>query len=374
MSIRRRRGWLSAIVLSLVMTGTGSLAGPVSAAEFRFSAGAWIDAAMSANSFMPAIGQLAQVVAGPSQVSYSGKLTVLLVGSDFRPGGGNGERLDSIMVVSINPATDRIHAASIPRDTARIPLPPSLGGGVYSGKINGMFKTFKKQLGGNRNAALERFKLVIEHTLASNIDYVGYLRFTGFDRLVDETNGVLTSIPNEIRDPKYIDKPGWPTGAKFEVHTSPKALLGGGSAERCYGGYPKPVTNWGPVMDCKRAIVYVRTRKGSIVGVGSNNDWKRAARQQRFVYDAIQRVLSQGQSAAGQLVQKKNSYPSEIYTDMPTTAGDISQMFNLLSGASLGPTAVFGPSTYATHIKGTSKYELKLTAVRNWCDLYFDNT
>ena len=370
MSIRRRRGWLSALALSAIIAGSGSLAGPVSAQEFRFNASTWIKAAMSANTFFPALGDVAQIVAGPSQVNYTGRLTVLLVGSDFREGGGNGERLDSIMIVSVNPANGDISAASIPRDTGRIPLP---GGGVFTGKINGMFKSFKKQSGGNRNVALNKFKEVIEHVIGANIDYVGFLRFNGFDRMVDEAGGVLTAIPNEIRDPKYIDKPGWPTGAKFAVHTSPKALLKGATTERCYGGYPKPVSNWGPVMDCKRAIVYVRSRKGSIVGVGSNTDFKRAARQQRFLVDAIIRVLGGGQGMAQDMRSLMTSHPSEIYTDMPSSNADITQMFNILSGANLAHSVVFGPSTYSSHISGTSKYELKLTAVRNWANLYFDD-
>jgi anionic cell wall polymer biosynthesis LytR-Cps2A-Psr (LCP) family protein len=373
MITRRKRGWLSSIVLSAIVAGSGSLAGPVSAAEFRFNPGAWLEAAMDANAAFPALGNVAQIVAGPSQVSYNGKLTVLLVGSDFRAGHSNGERLDSIMVVSVNPANDQISAASIPRDTARIPFPPQFGGGEYKGKINGIFKYFKKQ-GNTRNVALDKFKQVVEHVLDIKIDYVGFLRFNGFDKLVDEVGGVLTSIPNEIRDPKYIDKPGWPTGAKFEVHTSPKALLKGATAQRCFGGYPKPVTNWEPVMDCKRALVYVRSRKGSIVGCCGSSDYKRAARQQKFVFDAIQRVLSQGGSSTGNdLVDVMNANSTEIYTSLPTSSGDVTQLVNLLSGTTLAHTVVFSPSTYAAHIGGTSANRLKLDVVRAWCDQWFDD-
>lgn len=107
MSIRRRRGWLSAVALATVLTGSGSLAGPVSAAQFRFNPGPWTDLAMTANAYFPQIGQAAQALAGPSQLSYSGKLTVLLVGSDHRDGGGNGERFDTIMVMAINPSNFR---------------------------------------------------------------------------------------------------------------------------------------------------------------------------------------------------------------------------------------------------------------------------
>lgn len=369
MKNRRRRSWLTAIALATVLTGSGSLAGPVSANQFRFNPGPWLDLAMGANQYFPVIGQVAQAVVGPSQISYSGKLTVLLVGSDHRP--NSGERLDTIMVMSVNPATNpnTISAVSIPRDMARIPIPSQYGGGTYNGKINGMISYFKNQTGGNRGAALDRFELTIEQLLQINIDYVAYIRFNGFDALVDEVGGVYSNIPAEIRDPKYIDKPGWPTGAKFLANSN--ALLKGGAAPRCYGGYPKPVTNWGPVMNCTRALVYVRSRKGTI-GSGTNNDYKRAARQQKFVVEAMKRVVNQGSAEAYAVRTKANSMPSDFYTDMPTSNGDVLQMFNLLSGASFTQSKVFSPPTYATHISGTSKNQLKLDVVRNLCNSYFD--
>ncbi|MEX2547338.1 MAG: hypothetical protein WD830_06060 [Chloroflexota bacterium] len=44
--------------------------------------------------------------------------------------------------------------------------------------------------------------------------------------------------------------------------------------------------------------------------------------------------------------------------------------FNRLDGAYVGAHVVFAPSTYSTHIRGTSSYQLKLDAVRNWAALY----
>ena len=122
--------------------GVGQLAGPVSASEFRFSPGAWLDLASRMDPFVPFLDDAARAAAGENALNYSGKLTVLLVGSDWRP--NSGERLDTIMVMSID-SSKNIKAVSIPRDSARIPIAPSLGGGNYHGKINGMFKYFKNQ-------------------------------------------------------------------------------------------------------------------------------------------------------------------------------------------------------------------------------------
>jgi anionic cell wall polymer biosynthesis LytR-Cps2A-Psr (LCP) family protein len=353
-----------------VITGSGSLAGPVSANEFQFRAGPWVDLALGASKFIPALGPIAEAVSR-SQLNYSGKLTVLLLGSDWRSN-SSGERLDTIMVMSID-ANKRIKAVSIPRDSARIPIAPSLGGGTYNGKINGMIQFFKNQAGGNRNAGLARFQTQVAFLLGIKIDYLAYVRFDGFDALVDKVGGVPTNIPNELRDPKYIDKPGWPTGAKFRAASS--ALLKGGSAPRCYGGYPKPVSNWSPVMNCTRAIVYVRSRKGKLVGCCTNNDYKRAARQQKFVFDAIKRVTDGYTSLPSGLRPLANSRPLDIYTTIPSSS-DIA-MWNKLNGSSFNPSTdsrVFSPTTYASRIRGTSSNQLNLTAIRKLCDTWFDAT
>ncbi len=371
MNIRRRRGWLSAVLLAMVISGSGSLAGPVSAAEFQFRAGPWVDLALGASKFMPALGQFAEVVSG-SQLTYNGKLTVLLLGSDWRSN-SSGERLDTIMVMSID-SSKRIKAVSIPRDSARIPIAPSLGGGTYNGKINGMIQFFKNQAGGNRNAGLGRFQTQVAFLLGIKIDYLAYVRFNGFDALVDKVNGVRTNIPNELRDPKYIDKPGWPTGAKFLASSS--ALLRGGSAPRCYGGYPKPVSNWGPVMNCTRAIVYVRSRKGKLVGCCTNSDYKRAARQQKFVFDAIREVtVGHTSDMRLGLRQVAGSRPLDIYTTIPSSS-DVA-LWNRLNGSQFNAATdsrVFSPPTYASHIRGTSSNQLNLTAIRNLCNSWFDDT
>ena len=176
MRISRRRSLVWGFLLSAVIAGSGSLAGPVSASEFRFSPGAWLDLASRMDPFVPFLDDAARAAAGENALNYSGKLTVLLVGSDWRP--NSGERLDTIMVVSID-SSKNIKAVSIPRDSARIPIAPSLGGGTYHGKINGMFKYFKNQAGGSRSGGLDRFKTNIEYLLGINIDYLAYVRFSG---------------------------------------------------------------------------------------------------------------------------------------------------------------------------------------------------
>jgi anionic cell wall polymer biosynthesis LytR-Cps2A-Psr (LCP) family protein len=213
---------------------------------------------------------------------------------------------------------------------------------------------------------MEKLRVEFAWLLGIQIDYVAYIRFDGFDALVDEAGGITTSIPAEIRDPDYIDKPGWPTGAKFLADAS--VTLGGADAERCYGGYPKPVTNWAPVMNCHRALVYVRSRHGTVGGT-PNSDFKREARQQRFIFDALTQV-SQSQSTAQAIRVNANLIPTNFYTTIPiTTPADGLALFQLVQNATMPRTVVLQPPYYSKKVN--VHYELKLSAVRSLMASWF---
>ena len=82
------------------------------------------------------------------------------------------------MVVSIKGGS--ISAASIPRDTARIPNP---AGGTFKGRVNAILKKFVKA-GYTRDQALDKFEVVIENLLNIEIDYHALVWFGGFTTLV----------------------------------------------------------------------------------------------------------------------------------------------------------------------------------------------
>lgn len=237
MTRRMPRNSMLAVLLAALMTGAAGMGGQVLAAsDVHFSPLPFVNLANQIFGEETVLGAV-EALTGQAQLDEGsdGRITVLMVGSDHRDGKQNGERTDTIMVWSINTNNKMISAASIPRDTARVPLAPSLGGGIFTNKINGMLKWFKKQSGGSRAAGMEKLRVEIEYLIDTPIDYVAYIRFDGFDALVDEAGGIETSITAEIRDPDYIDKPGYPTGARFLVDNS--VVLGGAEAERCYGGY-----------------------------------------------------------------------------------------------------------------------------------------
>ena len=231
------------------------------------------------------VAQPNPVVAGPVLDEGSdGRLTILLLASDSR--GTGVSRTDSIMVASID-ENKVISTASIPRDTARIPLPASLGGGTYVGKINGMVKSFIKS-GMTQNAALNKFETVIESVLGGvEIDYRVVLWFGGLTTLVDQVDPITVNVVKEIRDSKQIDDHAADQrkGVYFPLASSYQLFATNVSANGrtyCNGNWrfdPAPID---AVNYCHRALPYTRSRKGP-----GNNDWIREARQQTFLVSAI---------------------------------------------------------------------------------------
>ena len=342
----RRRTRLSpaCLMLAVVTGGAGGLAGPVSASPREVDP-------------MPWLGLAAQLVGplAPSSISEGtdGRLTMLLVGSDWRARlAGTGERTDSIMVVTIN-NSHQISAVSIPRDVGNVPIAP---GTIFKPKINGLFKYLRQNSVGSRNVALDKLRVAIAYALRIQIDYVVYIRFTGFERLVGEVGGIPTAVPYDIHDGHINDeRSSLQNGAKFV--TSASTLMRGSTAPPCYT-VSQPI-NWNASPTCTRALLFVRSRHGP-----GNNDWRRARRQQTLVFDAIRRVIARGSGAdleALRLSALSNS--SDFYTTLPTGAADALAMFNLLAGATMQHQAVFKPPTYASNVPGTYKQQLNLDAV-----------
>jgi anionic cell wall polymer biosynthesis LytR-Cps2A-Psr (LCP) family protein len=358
---RRPRTFLLVLMLAIVGSGSGALAGPVSAAQFHFSPLTWLKAAADG---LNAVGgqSLVNAVFGASAISggSDGRITVMLVGSDYRAHvAGTGERLDSIMFMTID-NSHHISAISLPRDVGNVPIGP---GEVFKGKINGIFKHYK-QIYGSRNVALEHVRTAFQYAFQIQIDYVAFVRFTGFDRLVKNVGGVPVTVPTTIYDSGIYDtRPVKQKGAKFlsgnwtEQDSS--------SAPLCYTvGSP---INWNASPNCTYALLYVRSRHGP-----GNNDWKRAKRQQNFVFDAIRRVLSRGSGSNLQSLRTSTfTNPDDFYTTLPLGTSDVVDMYNKVSGASLSNQAVLQPPTYASNVPGTSKQQLKIDVVRSLFHSWF---
>ena len=254
---------------------------------------------------------------------------------------------------------------SIPRDVAKVPIAP---GQVYRGRINSLFKAYKKAYG-SREAAMEHLRQAIAYALQIQIDYVAYIRFTGVEALVSQVGGVPVSVPRTLYDNRIVDErvtTNHPYGAKFLA--SSNTLMLGANAPLCWG--PGKSGNWNAVPNCTRALLYVRSRHGP-----RNNDWVRAKRQQNFLMSALQRVISEnssGQSDLYALGATVRGTPSDFYTTLPiATNGDVFALFNLLRYASPSNFVhtVFKPPKYARNVR--SHQELKLSVVRALTRVWF---
>jgi LCP family protein required for cell wall assembly len=359
---------LLVVALTLAITGTGSMPLAMAANGGLLSGSAlhWIELGMGAARFAP-IAPLLRSLDGSQAINYGsdGRLTVLLLGSDYRPGKG-GDRTDVIMVVTINPRTREAAALSIPRDVARVPLP---GGGTFSDRINALLKYYRRQNGlkgpVSMKLALPKVQAAIAYILRIQIDYYALIRFDGVEELVDEVGGVTVRIDKAWFDPKH--PPTDPPGSYFPQSTAWQ--LYGASTPQCRGWYRNGPNKGQPGYYCHRALVFARSRKGS-----GNNDFVRAARQQRLVEATVKKVLARGRgSNLSALVQAGEEQVDELHlwTNIPLTGGNALAFYDLLSGFKLTRTVVLKPTTYAQKIPGTARYELKLDVVRSLTKSWF---
>jgi anionic cell wall polymer biosynthesis LytR-Cps2A-Psr (LCP) family protein len=289
---------------------------------------------------------------GGLNAGSDGRVTILLLGSDYRKKPYIGERMD-VIIVATRKANGQVAMASIPRDTAYFPL--ATGGTSGTSRVNTLYYRYKRSGVGAHKVdckALKQFKKDVEAALATEIDYYAMVRMVTFAQLVDNVSYVATDIPGPINDPSYARN-----GAYFPDENNYK-LEGNTACKK------KP-------FKCRSALAYVRSRHGTQAG-GSNNDFKRAGRQHVFIFDAARRVISRGTGSA--LSSLINATELKVWTNVPKNMTAGLQIYNLLQGISMASKdrVVFGPSTFATSLSSPQyTYKLRLKKVRTWINEHF---
>ena len=350
----RSRMLLTSLAVAGLMAGSGG-GSTVAAAATQMDPTGWID--LATDLIRPIVPS-----ALPSKGSDN-RLVVLLVGSDYRAQtAGTGERTDMMMLLTIN-NSKQIAAASLPRDVGNVPI---CNGVIYKPKINGLFKYYKQQRGGNRNLALDDLRKAFQCTFKIQIDYVVYMRFPAVDKFTDEVDGVFIDVPRDYLDKKINDETTTqPIGAKFLAANN--VLMRGLTADDCYTvRNGDGSVNWAASPNCKRVLLYGRTRHGT-----GNNDWVRAKRQQNVVFDAITRVIARGNGANLTSFQSKLGDTTDFYTTLPTDMSSVLSYYSALQGSTMPYHAVFKPSKWASNVPGTSKQQLKIDVVRAWMKDHF---
>lgn len=192
---------------------------------------------------MPTIG-----VAPPAETP----LHILLLGSDRRPGESWQTRSDAIMVVRLEPASQRVALLSFPRDLMA-PIPGYGYARINSATVVG---EANPQLGGGGELA----RRTMSELLGIPIHHVVRADFSAFMLAVDAIGGITVEVEQEIYDPSY------PT---MDYRYTVAHFLPGRQH-----------------MNGATALMYSRVRH-------PDSDYFRARRQQQVIQAIIQRVRDQ---------------------------------------------------------------------------------
>ncbi len=179
------------------------------------------------------------------------RVNILLLGVDQRPGERGPWRTDTMMVVSVDPASKSAGLLSIPRDLwVEIP-------GYGQERVNTAYVTgeLAKIPGGGPVLA----KKTVQYNLGEPIHYYVRVNFLAFQQIIDLIGGVDVYVEHEIDDPTYPNMN--------------------------YGYDPFHISAGWQHLDGATALKYARTRHGS-------SDFERMHRQQQVML-AVRDKISQ---------------------------------------------------------------------------------
>jgi LCP family protein required for cell wall assembly len=242
----------------------------------------------------PPAGQSAEPSIGPAvsgstvpQWDGRERLNILLIGADEQGGGHN---TDTMITVSIDPATNQVVMFTLPRDTVDVPVPPGpaqrVWGSVYSRKINSFFADARGRSdvfpGTHTQRGYNGLKSIIGNLYGLDIKYYVEVNFDGFREVVDALGGVTINVQVPVLDDNFPQ----PGGHR-------KRLFVPAGIQHMTGG---------------EALEYARSRK-------STSDFERGARQQRLIV-SLRQQLDIG-SALRNIDVLAAAIGSSVRTDIP---------------------------------------------------------
>jgi len=193
-------------------------------------------------------GRLIEMVPWDGQSRY----TIIVGGLDRRPDqAGEPVRTDSLMLVSIDPRSNRIGVLSIPRDLwVRIPEQEAYD------RINRAYFIGESRATGYGARLLQQ---AVSWNLGMRVHNYVLVDFQALIEFVDHLGGIEVTIDYEINDERYPDMN--------------------------YGYDPFYLPAGTHMLDGRNALRFARTRHG-------NNDVQRAERQQMVLYAIRERAFS----------------------------------------------------------------------------------
>jgi LCP family protein required for cell wall assembly len=183
------------------------------------------------------------------------RLNILLIGSDEQGGGHN---TDTLIVLSIDPASKQVAMFTLPRDAVGVPIPAgparNVLGPVYNRKINSLFVAARNRAdlfpGTQATRGYNGLKAVLGELYGLDVKYFVEVNFDGFTRVVDALGGVTINVQIPLLDDRFPDERG-----------RLKRVYIAAGVQRMSGA---------------EALVYARSRS-------SSNDYERGQRQQRVL-------------------------------------------------------------------------------------------
>jgi LCP family protein required for cell wall assembly len=277
------------------------------------------------------------VPAGPSLQPWdgTGRLNVLLIGTDRRPGEGS-YNTDTLIVASVDPASGQVAMFSLPRDTTGIPLvgpARSFFGTTWNRKINALFQQARARpdiFPGGKLSGYQAVKDTLGGLYGLQIQYFVEVDFGGFTQVVDALGGVTINVQIPVVDDYY---PGDNGALRVYIPTGVRHMTGA------------------------EALVYARTRHGS-------NDFDRAARQQRVILSLRQQA--DFVTLLQRLPELVKSTKNAVKTDFPVAR--LPQLIELASRIDTGNVRsyVFTPPHYGTegYVNGLYVLQANVPAIR----------
>jgi LCP family protein required for cell wall assembly len=267
--------------------------------------------------------------------SGSTRATILLTGVDSYV--GRAERLnDTMMVVTIDTATDKVAMISVPRDTAGFPY---YWGGTAPAtmKLNSLVTYVTSGRVKSPDEPMTTLVKEVGYLIGIPVNYYATLDLASFMKLIDKVGGVDINNPSAIDDPVYDWLDNSPLG--FSLSAGPHHLNG------------------------RLALAYVRSRHGD-----NNNDYARASRQQDVLVALEHKIASPGNALnlpgimqlAGSMI--RTNYPASQVADMVALVGGVSSAN--ISQVVLGPPFSLGNAA-PTSGTWTSCLELDKVAAKS---------
>jgi LCP family protein required for cell wall assembly len=228
------------------------------------------------------------------------RLNILLIGTDQRPQEGT-YNTDTLIVVSIDPATKQVAMFSLPRDSWGIPMPPgplrNAFGPTYQQRINAFFTAVRNRAdlvpGTNQTRGYNGLKMVLGELYSLDIKYFVEVNFDGFKQVVDALGGVTINVQIPVTDETYPSD----TGRNSRVYI------------------PSGIQH----MTGAEALVYARSRHS---GLG---DFDRGARQQRVL--TSMREQADIANLVPRIPQLVEAVKATVRTDIPQ--GELAKLAGL---------------------------------------------